>query len=394
MLERQIPNHKRIDDNAESPDVDGGAEQAGGGHDEFRGGVLQGAGDGGAGFGGADVVPHAWAGAGGVWGWCTVGGGVGRGGRRAAARGAGGEFREAEVAEEEVAAFGFGAGGGEVEQAVLELDVAVHDAHIFVEIAYCGSELVGVAASEVLTQAVPVRAHEVEERAAGVEFGEAEGRDGGDVDGYEGEDVTVAETSPERDFALELDLELVVLLLALAGHNAAHNLHGALNPFVAFEGVGFADDAEAAEADLAAEDVVAYFLALAIEFGWWLFSRSEFGEEGCGGGDGGGGRASKAGSGAQAEFAVEGVGFCSRARRLPVRFWPGTGFFEGDGVVEGRVGRDGEYKAVDVSVCRGSDFRKRCRGRRIRVQRRPCFELKWILLAGQAVDGRVEERIS
>jgi len=286
MLERQIPYHKRIDDDAESPDVDGGAEQAGGGHDEFRGGVLQGAGDGGAGFGGADVVPHAWARVGGVRGWCAVGGGVGRGGRGAAARGAGGEFREAEVAKEEVAAFGFGGGGGEVEQAVFELDVAVHDAHVFVEVAYCGRELVGVAASEVLTQAVAVGAHEVEERAAGIQFGEAEGRDGGNVDGYEGEDVPVAETSPECDFALEFGLELVVLLLALAGHDATNDLHGALNPFVAFEGVGFAHDAEAAEADLAAEDVIAYFLALAIEFGWWLFSRSEFGEEGCGGGDG------------------------------------------------------------------------------------------------------------
>jgi len=291
MLEGQVPHHERVDDDAEGPYVDRCAEQAGWRHDEFRGGVLQGAGDGGAGFGGADVVAHAGAGAAGRRGWCAVGGRVGRGGRRAAARGARCEFREAEVTEEEVAAFGFGKGGGEVEQAVFELDVAVHDAHVFVEVSYGGCELVGVAASEVLTQAVPVGTHEVEERTAGVQFCEAECCEGRNVDGYEGEDVPVAETSPERNLALELSLELVVFLLTFAGDQATDDLHGALNPYIAFKGIGFADDAKAAEANLAAKDIIAYFLALVVGFEWGLFPRSELREESRGGGDRGGGRA-------------------------------------------------------------------------------------------------------
>ena len=116
----------------------------------------------------------------------SIGCGVRGGTRRVAPRGTGGELRETEIAKEEIAAFLDGVGGREIDQAVLELDVSVDDAHVFVQISYCRCKLVSVATSEVLTETIAIGAHEVEERAAGVEFREAEGCEGRDVYGYEG----------------------------------------------------------------------------------------------------------------------------------------------------------------------------------------------------------------
>ena len=99
-------------------------------------------------------------------------------------------------------------------------------------------------------------------------------------------------------------MELLVFLLAFAGDDTADDLHGTEDSFFTFDGIRFADDAEAAEANLSAKDVFTDFLAVTVGFGWSIFPRSELGKERCGRGDGGGGRAPGAVGGAHAEFAV------------------------------------------------------------------------------------------
>lgn len=138
-----------------------------------------------------------------------------------------------------------------------------------------------------MSETIAVGTHEVEERASGVEFREAEGCEGSDVDGDEGEDVSMPETAPEPDLSLEFGLELIVLDLCFAGDDSSDHFHSANHPYIALEGVSFADNAEATVADLTAEYILADFLPFAVRFRGGLFARGEFGEKGCGRGDGG-----------------------------------------------------------------------------------------------------------
>lgn len=160
MLEGQVADQQRVDDDAKGPEVDGRAEQARGAEDQLRRRVLQAAGDGGAGFRGPDVALGR-----------AVGGplvGVGRVAARVAAGFVGDEFGEAEVAEEEVAAFDGGVGAGEVDETVLQLEVSVYDADVVVEVADGGGELVCVAPGKIPRETLSVGADEVEEGATGV----------------------------------------------------------------------------------------------------------------------------------------------------------------------------------------------------------------------------------
>lgn len=160
MLKGQIADQERVHDHAERPQIHHRAEETGGAEDQLGGRVLQTAGDGSAGLGGADDALRR-----------PIRGALVRIGRvaaRVAARFVGDEFGKTKVTEEEVAAFDGGVRPGEVDQTVLQLEVSVHDADVVVEVANGGGELVRVAAGEIAWEALSVRADEVEEGAAGI----------------------------------------------------------------------------------------------------------------------------------------------------------------------------------------------------------------------------------
>ena len=179
--------------------------------------------------------------------------------------------------------------------------------------------------------------------------------------------MAMGQAAPDGDLAIEIRLETLVVGLGAAGQVFAHDLDGVAEAGAggAGEGVGFAHDAEAAEADLLAEHVVAHFLALVVGLGRGFFARP-FGEEGGGGREGGGGAAAPAGGGRglllpargpEAGGSVEGVGFGAAGRGLASGVGPGAGFFERGRVVPGRVDGYGRDEVVHLLAGgRGEDF--------------------------------------
>ena len=177
--------------------------------------------------------------------------------------------------------------------------------------------------------------------------------------------MAMGQAAPDGDLAIEIRLETLVLGLGAAGQVFAHDLDGVPEAGAggAGEGVGFAHDAEAAEADLLAEHVVAHFLALVVGLGRGFFARP-FGEEGGGGREGGGGAAAPGGGGLllpargpEAGGSVEGVGFGAAGRGLASGVRPGAGFFERGRVVPGRVDGYGRDEVVHLLAGgRGEDF--------------------------------------
>ena len=268
MAKRQIPDQQSICDDAKRPDIARRHEHGDAPTGEaFRGGILQTAqhdrGRGGLGRILADVVVGAAL--------------VGLDGARDLGDSAlvGDEVGHAEVAELQVAAAGAaGVRAREVNEAILQLHVAVDHVHVLVQVAERGGQLGGVAGGEVRGEALAAggfagAADEVEERAALVQAGDAEGRERGVVDGAEGEDVSVAEVPPYRDFVLEFGLHLLVLAFAGAEHALSDDFDGAPDSLVAFHGNDFLDGAEAAFTDFVADDVfavVADFLTFVIRF--------------------------------------------------------------------------------------------------------------------------------
>lgn len=138
VAEGQVAGAEGVDDDAEGPDVARRLVQLAVHRQAFRRGVLERADDGG---GRAEVLArvvvvarvHAERAVVELLAGVVV--------HAAAVE----EVCEAEVAEAQVATFGFGVGSGKIDEAVLEFDVAVAHANVFVEVSQCASELVGVA---------------------------------------------------------------------------------------------------------------------------------------------------------------------------------------------------------------------------------------------------------
>ena len=126
----------------------------------------------------------------------------------------------------------------------------MHDAHVFMQVTHRGGELVGVATGEVGGESLAVAPHEVEEGAACIELGEAEGCEGCVVDSDQGQDVPVAKAAPETHFVFEFGLELVVFRIVLVGDLTPNDFDSSENPLVAFNGVCFPYQTEPAEAYL------------------------------------------------------------------------------------------------------------------------------------------------
>jgi hypothetical protein len=162
------------------------------------------------------------------------------------------ELSHAEVAENDVATSAGGLGVGEVEEAVLKFDVAMHDAGVFMQVADCGCKLVSIAFGQWCVQTFSMFADEFEEIATSVESGDAEGSEAGVVDGNEGKNVPVVQASPETDFVFESRLKFIVFVLVFAGNYLPDDLDCPRRAITVVNSVRFSNNAEAAVADLLA----------------------------------------------------------------------------------------------------------------------------------------------
>ena len=177
------------------------------------------------------------------------------------------EFGEAKVAEHQRAAVAGRVRVRQVDEAILKLDVAVDDPHVFVQVPHGAGQLVRVSSDEVGVQPLAVGPHDVEQGAAAVQLREAVRCERRNLDVEQWENVAVGETPPQPDLTLEILLQLLVFGLGLVLHVPANDLHRPDDAFVSFERVGFADDAESAEADLTAENVIPNLLTFRVWLG-------------------------------------------------------------------------------------------------------------------------------
>ena len=178
-----------------------------------------------------------------------------------------------------------------VDQTVLKLDVTMHDPCLPMEITDRLRKLVSVPLDRPRRQATPLPVHEIEQRAPGIERGDAAGGKRGLVYGQQRQDVPVLEPAPQHDLVSKLLLDHLVLERVLAVDQPADDLHRPPDLSLALHVDRLAHDAEAAEADLLAERVIAYALALVV----WLAGRllakgGETAQEAPGGRTGGRGR--------------------------------------------------------------------------------------------------------